>query len=101
MPDDESKLDIEVALRGSNITIKGQTFECILYYECPICKAPLLAFWKYKEGQKGIDDNAVGRALRDSGFNAYRFFESKAGQGFEYDFEKDPNKKHNHSVSSG
>lgn len=101
MPDDETKLDIDVALKGSNIVIQNQTFQCILYYECPICKAPLIAFWKYNEGQKGIDDNAVGRALRDSGFNAYRFFESKNGQGFEYDFEKDPNKKHNHMESTG
>jgi len=40
----------------------------------------------------------VGRALRDSGFGGYRFFESAKGQGFEYDSEKDPRKRHQHGV---
>ncbi len=101
MTEDESQLEIDVKLKDHTITIRGNTFECIMYYTCPICKAPIFAFWKLKEGQKGIDENECGRALRDSGFNGYRFFESRGGQGFEYDSEKDPNKRHNHSVSTG
>ena len=64
-------------------------------YLCPICKKPLICYWKL-DRKEPVPNHVVGRALRDRGFGGYRFFETKGGQGFEYDSEKDPKKRHQH-----
>ena len=98
--DDETSQDVDVKLSDHHIVIGGKSFGCILYYTCPICNKPIMAYWKIGPNDKKLTENEIGRALRDSGFNGYRHFESVGGQGFEYDFEKDPNKRHNHVKSS-
>jgi len=84
-----------INLKTKKITFEKRPYDVIMCYLCPICEDPIIVYWKLN-GEKPISADAVGRALRDSGFGGYRFFETKGGQGFEYDSEKDPRKRHNH-----
>ena len=86
----------EVQIRGKKIKLGQTWYSLIMLYECPIDHMPLIAYWKITNGR--ADPNTVGRALRDSGFGGYRFFETQDGQGFEYDPEKDPRNRHQHGV---
>lgn len=81
------------------IQLGTHTYPMIMCYICPICKEPLLVYWKLNNKPR-VTNRIVGRALRDSGFGAYRFFEEENGQGFEYDPEKDPKKRHYHQKKS-
>lgn len=81
--------------RARTITLGKETFDLIMCYICPLCKEPIIAYWKLGDS-KPITADVVGRALRDSGFGGYLFYETANGQGFEYDHEKDPRKRHGH-----
>jgi len=78
------------------ILIGGVKYDLIMCYLCPICKKPIIAYWKVPEENNRTTPNIIGRALRDSGFGGFRFFSTERGQGFEYDWEKDPRKRHQH-----
>jgi hypothetical protein len=81
------------------IQLGDNYYPMIMCYICPICKEPLMVYWKLN-GKPRVTNRIVGRGLRDSGFGAYRFFEEENGQGFEYDPEKDPKKRHYHQKRS-
>jgi len=97
-PEEEIQLDDipEVKVINNTITLGTTTYNLIMYYECPVCAKPLIAYWQVEDNQERATANLVGRALKDSGFGGYRFFESTKGQGFEYDPERDPRKRHQH-----
>jgi len=93
MDDDDTPA---VAIRGNKITWGKHTYELIMCYRCPICQEPIIAYWIVPPGNNRATPQIVGRALRDSGFGGYRFFETDQGQGVEADPEKDPRQKHSH-----
>jgi len=103
-PINEDDTDIpEVEIIGSTIKLAGKNYDLLMCYLCPLekePKTPLIAYWKIRNQKARVNPNIVGRALRDSGFGGYRFFESAQGQGFEYDSEKDPRKRHQHGVKN-
>ena len=86
----------EVEVIGKKIKLGTTLYDLIMYYECPVCHKPLIAYWTVPGNDNRATENIVGRALRDSGFGGYRFFGTANGQGFEYDPEKDPRKRHQH-----
>lgn len=81
------------------IEIENLKYELLLAYECPICELPLIGYWKTLNTVRATVQQ-IGYGLRDSGFGAYRFFETDIGQGFEYDPNTDVKKKHAHGVKS-
>lgn len=87
----------EVEIKNKKIKLGKRWYDLIMCYLCPICKKPIIAYWKVPFKNDRTDAGTVGRALRDSGFGGYRFFETKEGQGFEYDSDKDPRKRHQHA----
>lgn len=91
--------DIRVISDKKRIVIDGKGYELIMCYLCPIEKepeyAPITAYWL--TNKEKVSASVVGKALGDSGFGGYRFFETVKGQGFEYDHEKDPRKRHGHT----
>jgi hypothetical protein len=94
----EAKEEIpEVRVENKKILLGSKWYDLILCYLCPICKEPVIAYWQVKDDSNRVAPQTVGRALRDSGFGGFRFFETKDGQGFEYDPVKDPRAKHKHS----
>lgn len=95
--EEEREDDIPPAeIDNGNILLGTTKFPLIMAYSCPICQQPLIAYWKITDPDERATDNTVGRALRDSGFGGYRFFQTSNGQGFEFDPEKDPRKRHQH-----
>ena len=95
MPEVEDIPPVEVNKAKKTIKLGAKSYELIMCYLCPLDNIPLYAQWKLN-GKPKASDNVIGRALRDSGFGSHRIFETPDGQGFEYDFEKDPRKKHAH-----
>ena len=89
----------EAEIKDKKIKLGEKWYNLIMCYLCPIedCNKPIIAYWKVPIRNQRTTSGIVGKALRDSGFGGYRFFETEKGQGFEYDPEKDPRKRHQHS----
>lgn len=86
---------IKVSKTRLKVKLGDHWYPLIMCYVCPLCKEPLIAYWKL-DGKPRVTDRVAGRALRDSGFGAYRFFEDEEAQGFEYAPNKDPKNRHYH-----
>jgi len=95
--DDIDKVSISIPTK--EIKLGNIQYNLIMCYICPFDDSPLLAYW-ILNGKERANDRVVGRALRDSGFGAYNFFETGDNQGFEYDPEQDPKKRHLHQEYS-
>jgi len=94
----EPEKDIpEAEIRGRKILLGDREYDLIMCYLCPICDKPVHAYWKVPTHDHRATSNTIERALRDSGFGGYRFFETDSGQGIEYDPVKDPRGRHKHS----
>lgn len=83
-----------IDLKKKQITIGRYKLKLIMAYPCPFGDFPLIAYWQTRDSGPGVQD--IRSALDDSGFEGYRVFETEGGQGFEYDLEKDPKKRHEH-----
>ena len=90
---------IKVSKTRLKVKLGDHWYPLIMCYVCPLCKEPLIAYWKL-DGKPRVTDRVAGRALRDSGFGAYRFFEDEEAQGFEYAPNKDPKNRHYHQERS-
>lgn len=90
---------VKIFTDRKQIQFLTEKYPLIMCYLCPVCNEPLLAYWK-TDTLSPADEKQVGRALKDSGFGAYRFFQEEDGQGIEYDTDKDPKKRHMHQESS-
>lgn len=93
---EEAKIPlVSVNRESKKIMFGSDWYELIMCYLCPFDNIPIYAYWKITEKKK-TNKGIVGRALRDSGFGGYKFFQTKDGHGYEYDVNNDPKKRHQH-----